>query len=135
MLPAAAGLAWLLIVAAMAEAGFSGEPRYALPGAALLAVTAGAGLAWVAERHRAAPAVVAALVAGTAAVAAAGVPGGAARLGPFVLTPGREPDFVTLTLADDPPPDDAPPDHPPPDDAGGTDGGTAAGRPRPEVAA
>src|SRR6185295_12146206 len=29
-----AGIAWIVLVAAMAQAGFSGEPRYALPGAA-----------------------------------------------------------------------------------------------------
>lgn len=42
--PAAAGAAWCLLVALMAQAGFSGEPRYALPGAALIAL-AGAGAA------------------------------------------------------------------------------------------
>ncbi|WP_205697137.1 hypothetical protein [Conexibacter sp. SYSU D00693] len=36
----AAALAWLVTVALMAQAGFSGEPRYAVPGAALLAVPA-----------------------------------------------------------------------------------------------
>jgi hypothetical protein len=35
---AAAGAAWCLLVALMAQAGFSGEPRYALPGAALIAL-------------------------------------------------------------------------------------------------
>jgi hypothetical protein len=45
LLPLAAGGAWCLLVAIMAEAGFSGEPRYALPGAALVAVSAGAGAA------------------------------------------------------------------------------------------
>lgn len=39
-----AGAAWILLVAVMAEAGFSGEPRYALPGAALIAVSGAAGL-------------------------------------------------------------------------------------------
>jgi len=34
----AAGLAWVLLVAVMAERGYSGEPRYALPGAAALAI-------------------------------------------------------------------------------------------------
>ncbi len=43
-LPFAAGVAWLLLVAAMAQGGFSGEARYALPGAALLAVAGGVGL-------------------------------------------------------------------------------------------
>lgn len=37
-----AGLAWCLLVALMAEAGFSGEARYALPGIAAIAVAAGA---------------------------------------------------------------------------------------------
>jgi hypothetical protein len=44
-LPALAGAAWCLLVAVMAEAGFSGEPRYALPGVALVAVSAGVGAA------------------------------------------------------------------------------------------
>ena len=47
LLPAAAGLAWLLLVALMAEAGFSGEERYAMPGAAAIAVSGGVGLAWL----------------------------------------------------------------------------------------
>ena len=42
---AVAGGAWLALVAVMAQAGFSGEPRYALPGVALLAVAGAAGLA------------------------------------------------------------------------------------------
>lgn len=37
---AAAALGWVLLVALMAQGGFSGEPRYALPGAAVLAVPA-----------------------------------------------------------------------------------------------
>ena len=41
----AAGAAWVLLVAAMAQAGFSGEPRYALPGVALASAVAAAGLA------------------------------------------------------------------------------------------
>jgi hypothetical protein len=41
---AAAGAAWVLLVAVMAEAGFSGEARYALPGAALLAVAGAVAL-------------------------------------------------------------------------------------------
>jgi hypothetical protein len=40
----AAGLAWIALVAVMAQAGFSGEPRYSLPGAALLAIAGAAGL-------------------------------------------------------------------------------------------
>jgi hypothetical protein len=41
----AAGAAWVALVALMAQAGFSGEPRYALPGVALMSVAAAAGLA------------------------------------------------------------------------------------------
>ncbi|CAN5230005.1 hypothetical protein BH24ACT1_BH24ACT1_12400 [soil metagenome] len=44
LVPAAIGLAWIGLVATMARAGFSGEPRYALPGAALVAVSGAAGL-------------------------------------------------------------------------------------------
>lgn len=43
--PAAIGVAWVVLVAVMAQAGFSGEARYALPGVALVAVTGAAGLA------------------------------------------------------------------------------------------
>lgn len=43
--PAALGLAWVGLVAVMAQAGFSGEPRYALPGVALIAISGAAGLA------------------------------------------------------------------------------------------
>jgi hypothetical protein len=45
-LPALAGLAWIGLVAAMSELGYSGEERYALPGVALVAVSAGSGVAW-----------------------------------------------------------------------------------------
>jgi hypothetical protein len=45
-----AGLAWIALVAVMAQAGFSGEPRYSLPGAALVAVAGAAGLVTVAGR-------------------------------------------------------------------------------------
>jgi hypothetical protein len=44
-----AGLAWIAIVAVMAQAGFSGEPRYSLPGAALVAIAGAAGLVAVAR--------------------------------------------------------------------------------------
>ena len=44
LVPFAAGSAWIALVAAMAEAGFSGEGRYALPGAALMAVSGAVGL-------------------------------------------------------------------------------------------
>jgi len=43
--PAAAGVAWILIVAVMAQLGFSGEPRYSLAGAALVAISGAVGLA------------------------------------------------------------------------------------------
>jgi len=57
---AAAGAAWIGVVAVMAQAGFSGEPRYALPGVALLAIAGAAGLARIAADreetiHRAQP--------------------------------------------------------------------------------
>jgi hypothetical protein len=39
-----AGLAWIVLVALMAQAGFSGEPRYSLPGGALVAIAGAAGL-------------------------------------------------------------------------------------------
>ncbi len=44
LLPAGLGLAWLAVVAAMAQAGFSGEPRYALPGVALVTISAATAL-------------------------------------------------------------------------------------------
>ncbi len=68
LLPAAAGAAWLAIVALMAEAGFSGEARYAVPGAAMLAISGAVGLALVARRHAVAA------IAVVAAVAAAALP-------------------------------------------------------------
>ena len=45
LVPAAFGACWILLVALMAQAGFSGEPRYALPGAALVALSGAVGLA------------------------------------------------------------------------------------------
>jgi hypothetical protein len=39
------GFAWIALVASMAQAGFSGEWRYALPGAAAVAVAGAAGIA------------------------------------------------------------------------------------------
>jgi hypothetical protein len=72
LLPAAAGAAWIALIAGMAELGYSGEPRYAMPGVALLAVTAGPGLAWATEalvRNRARVAALAA--AGAVALALA----------------------------------------------------------------
>jgi len=49
LLPAAVGAAWIALVAVMAQLGFSGEPRYALPGAALIAVSGAVGLARLAR--------------------------------------------------------------------------------------
>jgi len=46
-----AGAAWLLLVALMAQAGFSGEPRYALPGAALIGIAGAVGLGSLAARR------------------------------------------------------------------------------------
>lgn len=57
-----AGAAWLLLVAAMAQAGFSGEARYALPGAALLAVGGTAAAVRSAGQHRTAVAAAFAVV-------------------------------------------------------------------------
>ena len=48
-LPALAGVAWIALVAAMSQAGFSGEERYLLPGAALIAVSGGVGAARLAQ--------------------------------------------------------------------------------------
>ena len=42
---AAVGAAWVLLVALMAEVGFSGEARYALPGAALITVAGAVAIA------------------------------------------------------------------------------------------
>ena len=66
LLPAAAGAAWLAIVALMAEAGYSGEARYAVPGAAMLAISGAVGLAPLAGRHALAAAAVVAAVAAAA---------------------------------------------------------------------
>lgn len=67
---ALAGTAWLALVAVMAQAGFSGEPRYAVPGAALLAV-AGASMLVSAARGAARPKIAMAAVAVTVLAAAA----------------------------------------------------------------
>ena len=47
-----AGLAWIALVAVMAQAGFSGEPRYSLPGGACVAVAGAGGLLALARRKR-----------------------------------------------------------------------------------
>ncbi len=50
LVPAAAGAAWIALVALMAQAGFSGQARYALPGAAMIALSGAVGLVLVARR-------------------------------------------------------------------------------------
>jgi hypothetical protein len=57
-----AGLAWIALVAVMAQAGFSGEPRYSLPGAALVAVAGALGLVAFVRDRRALPWLAAALL-------------------------------------------------------------------------
>ena len=47
---AGAGLAWIALVAVMAQVGFSGEARYALPGAALVAIAGATGLVALVRR-------------------------------------------------------------------------------------
>jgi hypothetical protein len=47
-----AGLAWIALVAVMAQAGFSGEPRYSLPGAALVSIAGAVGLVALARERR-----------------------------------------------------------------------------------
>jgi len=82
MVPAAAGLGWIGLVALMSEAGFSGEERYHLPGAAALAVTGAAGLLHCDARllSRSATAAVALAVLAGVAVRVASVPAEAERL-------------------------------------------------------
>lgn len=65
-LPLAIGGAWLVLVAAMAQAGFSGEERYHLPGAVALAVAGAVALAGMARRRDPRWALVAAALAGLA---------------------------------------------------------------------
>jgi hypothetical protein len=57
-----AGLAWIALVAVMAQAGFSGEPRYSLPGAALVAVAGALGLVAFVRDRRTLPWLAAALL-------------------------------------------------------------------------
>jgi hypothetical protein len=62
---AAAGAAWIVLVAVMAQAGFSGEARYTLPGAALIAIAGAVAFAGLPRP---------AALAGAAVVAVAVVP-------------------------------------------------------------
>ena len=91
LLLAAAGVAWIGLVAAMAEAGFSGEPRYALPGAALICIAGAVGLATVVPR----PAGALAGFAVAAALLVAALP----RLGELSTLPARQ--AYQWTLASD----------------------------------
>ena len=61
LLPAVVGGAWALLVAVMAQLGFSGEARYALPGIALVAVSGAVGLARLPRPAAVAAAVLAAI--------------------------------------------------------------------------
>lgn len=71
LVTAGAGLAWIAIVAAMAQfGGFSGEPRYALPGMALIAISGGVGLVTAGRPPARRPLVLAAI--GLVAIAALG---------------------------------------------------------------
>jgi hypothetical protein len=68
--PAAVGLAWIVLVAIMAQAGFSGESRYALPGVALIAVSGAVGLGTLALRAPGRPVLASGAVAVLIVVAA-----------------------------------------------------------------
>jgi hypothetical protein len=62
LVPAAVGLAWITVVAGMSQlGGFSGEPRYALPGMALVAVSGGVGLVTAGRSSPRRPAAIAAI--------------------------------------------------------------------------
>jgi hypothetical protein len=63
----AAGLAWIALGAAMAQLGFSGEERYLLPGAAVVAIAGAAGLVDFVRRPPAFAAVATVLVVAAAA--------------------------------------------------------------------
>lgn len=67
LVPAAVGAVWMGVVAGMAQAGFSGEARYALPGVALIAASGAAGLA-LAARSASRPLVAGALLGAVLAV-------------------------------------------------------------------
>ncbi len=69
-----AGLAWIALVAIIAQAGFSGEPRYSLPGGALVALAGAAGLVAATRDRRALIALAAVAVAVAAAPKLADLP-------------------------------------------------------------
>jgi hypothetical protein len=72
LLPAVAGAAWIAVVAAMAQlGGFSGEPRYALPGIASIGIAGAVGLVSAGRAATSRPArLLAALACALVAVAA-----------------------------------------------------------------
>ena len=70
LVPVAAGAIWIGLVALMAEVGFSGEARYSLPGAALIALGGAVGLAGGAlPRRNTAVAMLAVALVGVASLA------------------------------------------------------------------
>src|SRR5918993_753921 len=70
LVPAAAGLAWIALVALLSQTiGFSGEPRYAVPGVALVAISGAVGLVSAGR-----PATTVALAAAVGLVGLAAVP-------------------------------------------------------------
>jgi hypothetical protein len=79
LLPAGAGALWIALVAAMSEAGYSGEERYAMPGVALMAVAAGPGVWWAMRARALSPALAAAVVIAVAVAESAGGLAGDAR--------------------------------------------------------
>ena len=72
---ATSGLAWLLLVAVMAQFGFSGEHRYALPGVAALTVAGAVGLARLVSVRPWAPMALAAVVVAAAVPRLVALPG------------------------------------------------------------
>lgn len=81
LVPALAGGAWMALVAAMAQAGFSGEPRYHLPGAALVAVSGAVGVVAAVRAVATVPGAPAVAVAVLVTVAIAAATPRAATLG------------------------------------------------------
>ncbi len=77
-----AGLAWIALVAVMAQAGFSGEARYSLPGGALVAIAGAAALVLALRAARPAGAApLAATISPNGAASSAGAAPPAARRG------------------------------------------------------
>ena len=72
---AGSGLAWLLLVAVMAQLGYSGEHRYALPGVAALTVAGAVGLVRLMAVRPWAPVALAALVVAAAVPRLGALPG------------------------------------------------------------